>query len=107
MGGMTPDNRREYPIKEQHNNNHKPNYNKRAHTNDIEDIPRVSSSGVQGDCTTEFHRSPTTKKSHPGGRELKQFNHICRNKEESPKMGRQINNSKLKEKEESTEKSTT
>ena len=36
-------------------------YNQRAHKNGIKGIARESSSGDQGDCTTESHRSPTTE----------------------------------------------
>lgn len=37
----------------------KPKDIKRANINCIKSIPRASSSGDQGDCTTESHRSPT------------------------------------------------
>ena len=35
-------------------------YNRRAHINCTRGIPRVSSSGDQGECTTESLRTPTT-----------------------------------------------
>ena len=34
----------------------KPNYNQRPNINGIKDIQRASSSGDQGDCTTESHK---------------------------------------------------
>ena len=37
----------------------KPNYIQRANMNDIKGIPRASSSGDQGNYTTDSHRSPT------------------------------------------------
>ena len=37
----------------------KTNYLQRSNINSIKDIPKISSSGDQGDCTTESHRSPT------------------------------------------------
>ena len=39
----------------------KPNYNQKAHMHGIKGIPRVSSPGDQGACTTESHRPPTTE----------------------------------------------
>ena len=73
--------------------------------NDIKDVLRASSSGDQGDCTTESHRNPTIEVHNKKGRESKQINLRSRTKqEESPKMGRKRNKPQLKGKKEAPER---
>ena len=81
----------------------KPSYNQRDHINGIKGIPRRSSSGDQGDCTTESYRCLDTE-GHTTKSQKNNLRSRNKQKKESPKMGRQRNNPQQKGKEKSQER---